>query len=384
MASTTAARQILEAVRDLAPAICARAEEIEAARRIPSDLDAQLRAAGLYRMLLPHSHGGEGVALLDVLEIVELLSIADGSVGWTATIGIQSPSVLSLLPRETFDAVYANGPDVTIGGAINAQGEAHVVDGGYRVSGKWAFASGCHNWEYLFGTCVLLEDGEPVPGPAPGQPATRAMMFRADETEILDTWRALGLRGTGSHHIAVADVFVPEARTLDFLFGTPCVPGIYRFPIIEFYYHIASIAIGLAQGALDEALAAAGRQRFMERTTIAAAPVVQNRLGRAAIALRAARGFLRREAERLASDAEREFLPAMIDATAVNAWIGATCVDVVETCYRVDGARSVQDGAPLQRRLRDIHTICQHAAFNEGALTRAGAALLGQDVGPLL
>jgi alkylation response protein AidB-like acyl-CoA dehydrogenase len=384
MATVETAADILAAVRELAPSIAARGDEIEAARRIPADLNDQLREAGLYRMLVPRSHGGMQVGLLDVLEIVETLSVADGSVGWTATIGLQSPELLALLPRETFDAVYADGPDVTVGGAFGPQGQAEVVDGGYRVSGKWAFASGSDNWDLLFGNCVLVENGEPKPGVAPGQPATRAMLFQPGEAEVLDTWYTLGLRGSGSHHFAVADVFVPEERTFDIFFGAPSVAGIYRYPIIEFAQHIGSILIGIARGALEELVeSATTRQRFSSRTTVAQTPVAQYQVGRCETALRAARELLYAESRKLvAGEAAEDFVGQMVPSWANNAWTAQLCVEIVETCYRIHGASSVYDGAPLQRRLRDIYTICQHAATNEASLTRAGAALFGQDVGP--
>lgn len=384
MALTDTSSAVLQAVHELAPTISARADEIEGARRIPADLNDELRAAGLYRMLVPRSHGGEEIALPEALDIIETLSIADGSVGWTATIGIQSPAVFSLLPRQTFDAVYGDGPDVTVGGAIVPRPAAHVVQGGFRVDGKWAFASGCQNWDYLIATCVLFENGEPKPGPVEGQPETRAMLFPADQAEILDTWYTLGLRGTGSHDISVTDLFVAEDHTLDFFFGTPCVPGIYRYPIVEFFFHIATIAIGIAQGALDEALASAKtRQRFQARATVAKTQVAQHRLGKAETALRAARNLVRGEVERLrAGGSEDDFLSQLVRISAVNAFTGQTCLQVVDTCFRVNGAASVYDGAPLQRRLRDIYTLCQHGSFNDGSLTRAGAALLGEEVGP--
>jgi alkylation response protein AidB-like acyl-CoA dehydrogenase len=383
MTTTEAPSEILRNVRELAPRIAARGDEIEAERRIPADLNDELKAAGVYRMLVPPSHGGAYVGLMDALDVIELLSRADGSVGWTATIGLQSVCLLSLLRRETFDAVYADGPDVTIGGAFGPQGQAEVVDGGYRVTGKWAFASGCHNWDYLMGNCVLIENGEPRPGPAPGQPATRAMLFPAEKAELFDTWHTLGLRGSGSNHFGVTDLFVPEEYTLDIFFGVPSVPGIFRYPIIEFAQHISSILIGIAQGAIDDLLeSATTRKRYSSRTTVAETQTAQYKLGQVETQLRAARELLRAHSRELIADETSEFLALMIEGWANNAWTAQICVDAVETCYRIHGAASVYDGAPLQRRLRDIYTICQHASANDASLTRAGAALFGQEVGP--
>jgi alkylation response protein AidB-like acyl-CoA dehydrogenase len=375
---------ILQAVRELAPIISERADEIEAARMMPADLHQQLKEAGVYRILVPRSHGGEHLDLHEVLEIIEELSVADGSIGWTATIGIQSPCLLSLLPRETFDDIYADGPDVTLGGSFVPAGELELTRDGYRISGKWPFASGCDNWDWIMATGVVKENGEPLPGPREGQPLTRSVVLRREQVELLDTWYTLGLRGTGSKHFVIDDEFVPTSHTLDVFYGHPCVEGIYQYPIIEFTHHIASISIGIAQGALNELIASAtSRRRYSARNTLAEMPAIQHRIGRADTSLRAARKLMHDQAERLLTgQAGEDFLELMVWAWSNNAYTAQTCVEVVDTCFRAYGAQGIYDGSPLQRRLRDIYTIVQHASLNDASLTRAGAALFGQEVGP--
>lgn len=384
MSTIEAPSKILRAVRAFAPHIAGRADEIEANRAMPADLHRQLKDAGVYRILVPPSHGGEHIDLHEVLEIIEELSVADGSTGWTATIGIQTPCLMSLLPRDTFDEVYADGPDVTIGGSFVPAGQLHVVDGGYRISGKWPFASGCDNWDYIMATGVVLQDGQPLPGPREGQPLTRSAVVRREQVEILDTWFTLGLRGTGSKHFTLDDVFVPEPFTLDLFYGQPCVEGIYRYPIIEFTHHIASVSIGIAQGALNELIgAASSRRRYSARSSLAEMPAIQHRVGRVETSLRAARELMHGQADELLSGrGSNDFLDLMVWAWSNNAHTAQVCVDVVDTCFRAYGAQGIYDGSALQRRLRDIYTIVQHASVNDASLTRAGAALLGQEVGP--
>src|SRR5215207_3717534 len=124
---------VLDAVNGLTPAIRARADEIEAARCLPADLAEELRSAGVFRMLTPASHGGGQVGLVRSMEVLEAIAVADGATGWTTMIGAESPQLLSLLPRATYEALYAGGPDVTVGGSFVPLGEAHAVAGGYRV-----------------------------------------------------------------------------------------------------------------------------------------------------------------------------------------------------------------------------------------------------------
>src|SRR5207249_4271661 len=156
-----------------------------------------------------------------------------------------------------------------------------------------------------------------------------------------------------SHHLSVDDLFVPEERTFDIFFGEPCVAGVARFPIIDFTFHIASCALGIAQGALDDFLASArSRQRMSMRATLAQAPLVQYRVGRAEAQLRAVRSFLQAEADRIVAayeaGEEQDLLSLMVRIYGNNAWVAQVCTEIVDTCYTVHGAAGIYDGAPLQ------------------------------------
>lgn len=135
---TTAAEKILSDVRDFAPSLAARAAEIETARRLPPALVKELETLGLFRMLVPQSHGGLEISFPPSIDILAALAAADGATGWTVMIGCETPQLFSLLPRASFDRVYAQGPDVVCGGAFAPQGKAAVeAAGGYRVTGRW-------------------------------------------------------------------------------------------------------------------------------------------------------------------------------------------------------------------------------------------------------
>ncbi len=127
---------VLDKIRAMAPAIAARGDEIEQGRRLPTDLVEKLSTAGCFRAMVPASHGGQGLTFAEQLLVIRELARADGSVGWTVMIGSSAPVVLGLLPRSSFDQIYAKGPDVILGGAFNPKGVATPVDGGYRVSGR--------------------------------------------------------------------------------------------------------------------------------------------------------------------------------------------------------------------------------------------------------
>jgi alkylation response protein AidB-like acyl-CoA dehydrogenase len=369
---------ILTAVEELAPTIAARAEEIERARRLPPDLVDRLRAAGCFRMLVPRSHGGAELDLTALLRVIEQLAAADGSAGWTVMIGCEAPVILGLLPRQTFDAVFAGGPDVIIGGALNPTGVATPTDGGFRVGGRWSFASGCQHADWFIAHC-LVDGGDGA------EPAVRMMLLPADDVHIEDTWWVSGLRGTGSHDFVVDDVFVPADRTFA-LGDDPCVDGtLHRVPELSLStLGFAAVALGIAQGALDEILGlGTAKVPAFGTAVLAANPLFQHQLAEADARLRAARSLLHADAAAAwaTADACAPFTPehrARIRSTAT--WVVQAAAAVVDMAYTAGGGTSIRSSSPLQRRLRDVHAVTQHFALKLDTYTLAGAVLTGQDV----
>jgi alkylation response protein AidB-like acyl-CoA dehydrogenase len=149
---TEVAKRLLADIRQLAPNITSRIAEIEADRRIPLDLVDALRSIGVFRMFVPQSHGGLELDLPTALEIIGALGRIDGSVGWTAVIGGGGDIFASLLPRETYEQIYQNGPDVIIAGSAQPAGTAEAVAGGWKVGGRWPFASGCQHADWRVGS----------------------------------------------------------------------------------------------------------------------------------------------------------------------------------------------------------------------------------------
>jgi indole-3-acetate monooxygenase len=367
---------ILEAVRALAPSIAARGDEIERGRRPPPDLVADLRDAGCFRMFAPQRVGGAGATFADHIRMVRELARADGSVGWTVMIGSAAPVILGMLPRQTFDEIYASSPDVVLAGAFNPTGVATPVDGGYRVSGRWAFASGCQHADWFIGHC-MVDDGR--------MPPVRMMVLPAADAGVLDTWTVSGLCGTGSHDFTVDDVFVPEARTFS-LFAHGGVDGpLGRIPELTLSsLEIANVAVGIAEGALAEVTTlATAKVPMLSDSILAANPLFRHQLGCADAHLRAAAAALDSEVDNAwtTAAAEDEFNPdrrARMRATAT--WVTNAAADVVDTAYRAGGGSALYATSPLQRRLRDAHAITQHFAVKPDTFTLAGAVLAGQDV----
>jgi len=375
---------VLAAVRDLAPSISARSAEIESGRRLPLDLLGQLIAAGCLRMLTPRSHGGLEVDLPLSMEIIETLAAADGATGWTVMIGSESPMLFALLPRSRFDQIYASTPDVILGGGFAPRGQAAAGAGGYLVNGRWAFVSGCQHSQWLIGNCVVTENGRLRPGLLPGSSDIRAMLFRSNQVTIIDTWEVNGLRGTGSHDIEVKNLPVSSDDSLDIFMGQSCVPGpLYKAPVVSFALHIGAVGVGIARHALADiiALVQTNKKRLYTGSAIADSPLFHYRLAHAETSLRAARALLMAESRAVWQSSLAGHSPTPGETARLVgsvAWAAQIAASIVDTCYTAGGGSAPYNASSLQRHLRDIHTLTQHAAVNEAMLARAGAFLTGK------
>jgi indole-3-acetate monooxygenase len=366
----------VDTVRSLAPAITARSDEIERARRLPLDLVDELTSAGCFRTLVPRSHGGEELELVAHVAILEELARADGSVGWTVTIGAAAPVLLGHLPAASFATVYADGPDVIVAGTFNPTGRATPVAGGFRVSGRWSFASGCQHAHWLIAHCVV-DDGR--------LPPLRMMVMPAAEVEIVDTWSTMGMCGTGSHDFTVTDAFVADEWSFSIFEPHELDFTVLRIPeLCLSTMGFAAVAAGIAAGALGDVVdLAGGKVPMFSDSTLAANPLFRNQLGEAEAALRAARTLLHHDAAEAWAMADGGVPfddPVRARFRSSTTWITATAAQVVDVAYRAGGGTALYTSSPLQRRLRDIHTLTQHFGVKLDTYTLAGAVVAGQEV----
>lgn len=378
--------ETLDNARTLAPVLRERAAEIEEARRVPLDLVDELVGAGCFRMWVPRRFGGDEASLTDGLRVIEELSRADASTGWVVMIGASSSVALGMGGEARLEKVYSTGPDTIAGGVFAPKGKAVLVDGGYRVTGQWPFASGCQHSSWLGVSAVVVEDGAPVLT-GDGRPEVVGVLLPAADVEIVDTWRVSGLRGTGSHDLRLTDALCADDM---------CAPGfdrpvgqgspIYRIPLFgQFSIWVAVVALGIAEGALDdvEELARGGKQPTFSPRRLAQDVLFQHALGRADTTLRAARSLLYDDAERAWDKAMRgEAFGALGIARlqAGGAEVTAKAVEVVDAAYGAGGGTSLYEASSLQRRLRDIRAVTQHAAVSSSAFRAVGALLSGEPV----
>ncbi len=371
---------VLNNVRALVPEIKARAEEIEQARAVPRDLAEQLRSAGVFRRYVPRTHGGDEMWPDEGLTVIEELAAADASVAWVAAVGSEGPSFYAYLPPDTYDKVFSGGPDVIHTGVINPTGKAVRDRGGYRFTGRWSFASGCNNADYI---CIhgVLDGG----GQAGGPPATRLGVIPAREVQIDDVWHVSGLKGTASNDVVVSDLFIPDEWTGTFAE----LPSVARHPLDQrpllarFGSEFAAVAVGLAQAALDDVTdIARNKVPATSRSKLAADPVAQYLVGQLATDLYMARTLL----HQVARDDQASVPAGPPDNTAVVirrarlARVAAVAASVVEGAYSVSGTTGLFESCPLQRRLRDARAVTQHYLLSaRSAFGPVGTAILSEE-----
>lgn len=375
--STTTPEAVLSAVTSLTPTVRARAAEVEAARRLPADLLAELRDAGAFGILRPPSHGGAGADLVAAGRVFETLARADASVAWTVMIGAGTWCDLVELSRSDFDAVLSS-PDSIGAGAFSPSGSLTKVAGGYRVEGRWGFVSGCEHADWLY--------ANGIEGVVDGVPQMRMAVFTPDQVTIEDTWNVSGLRGTGSHHIRVDGVVVPASRTMVPMAGNPCIdtPIVRIPPPSVFSTFIAALAVGVARGALDDVVdLAAGKVPLLDHAPLATNARFQYSLAVADTDVRAARALLDETAgwmwaTAIAGDELTIDQRGAIRAAA--AWATTRCASAVDVAYEAGGSSSLYADCALQRRWRDIHALTQHFLVKADTMTAAGAILAGQEI----
>ena len=238
----------VERVRALAPLVEKWRDAGEQERHVPRPLFEALRDAGVFSMSAPQEVGGAEADEATVLQAIEELARQDGSVGWNVMIASGAAIIASYLPAAALREVYRGGPSTVIAGALPPQGAAIPVPGGFCLTGRWTFASGCHQADWMAGTSAVMAQGTPRIRPD-GRPDIRTFFLPVGEREILDTWHTSGLRGTGSHDWQVTDIFVPEERSFPILRDGPPEPGALSTRDFVAYAgpRVAAVALGIAR-----------------------------------------------------------------------------------------------------------------------------------------
>lgn len=368
---------LLKAARALQPKVAEYAAQAQELRHVPQPIVAAMAAAGLYRVAAPACFGGAEADPITTIKIIEAISQADGSIGWALMIGIETVGIGgSLMDRDMAEGLFASHPNLVMCGALNPQGRASRVEGGWRVTGQWPFASGCHHAALFWGQCVV-EDKKPT--------KFIEVLVPRDQYEIVDTWHVNGLRGTGSHDVAVAELFVPDAMVTDVGGRKPNHDGpLYRLPpFTRLAYNKVGVATGIARSALDAFVELAEhKQPRLSSRALRERPRAQLCYAQAEAALRGARAFV--------FDAVSEAWDTVCAGGVVDrrqrALVRLACshacqeaIRAVELVHQAAGTSANYEASPIGKARRDVAVVAQQLMVAPQFIEDAGRVLLGLD-----
>jgi alkylation response protein AidB-like acyl-CoA dehydrogenase len=377
------AADILENARALTPWLRERREQIEATRRLPEEVVARLRAAGMFRLAMPRSWGGPELSSMRQVEVIEELSRGDASSGWCVMIGCDSGLYSGYLDDAVAREMYPR-LDMVQAGWVYPIGRAERVADGYRVSGDWMFGSGVTHCDWLAAGCLVFEDGEPLLEPN-GLPRWRIMIASPDAYEVQDTWHVTGLRGSGSNDYRCRDLFVPEEHSFS-LFEPAQREGLLWRRGDTLLRKMSGVPLGIARDAIDTVTEILrDKVDRLSGVPYRDVPRVQTVVAEAESLYGAARAYVFDALERLWVCLERGDEP---DASVrAHVWLSRTTAfqnarRAVQDLYDAVGGSAIYvRKSPLDRQLRDIQTICQHIAAQKKGWEPVGQLLLGGSSG---
>jgi alkylation response protein AidB-like acyl-CoA dehydrogenase len=364
--------------------IAAASEEIERTRRIPEPLLTALHDARLFRLLLPRSVEGEQVQPGVYYRAIEAVSRYDGSVGWNMFVANSSALIAPFLEPETARTIFTDPRTIVAWGPPNVC-EAQAVPGGYRISGRWDFASGCRQANWIGAHAQVREPDGTLRQNRFGRPTVRTLLMPLEQATLLDTWHTIGMRGTGSDSYSIEGVFVPEAFS-----GTredPALrrePGpLYAFTMQGLYaVGVSAVAIGIAQAMLSAFIDLAQRKSPRGQGRLATSATVRADVARSEARLGSARAYLLETLADIYARAD-DVAPIGVEdrgrvrLACANAIHGA--IEVADWVYKAAGVDAIFPGAqnPFERRFRDMHTLSQQIQSRSSHFEAVGQILLG-------
>lgn len=370
-----------EAVRS---AVAAAADEIEERRRLPSALLDKLHEAELFRLLLPRSSNGIETDPVTFFHVIETIAQADASTAWCLSQAGGCAMSAAYLDLPVAQSIFGKDPRAVLAWGPGPRVKAVECEGGYRVTGVWAFASGGRHATWLGAHCpISREDGSPRLDEN-GEQVERTMLVRTEDVEWTDIWNTVGLRGTASDQFALKHFFVRADHSITRQFERECRENgpLYRMGNGTCYQvGFAGVACGIARGALDCFLdLARNKIQRGNKSPIRDNAVVQAGLAQAEVNLRAARAYLLQSMAEIWKHlcagsiitVEQRMTIRMASTHAIHR--GREAVDFA---YNAAGATAIFDTHPLERRFRDIHTVTQQLQGRASHFETVGAWMLG-------
>src|SRR6266496_1714993 len=362
--TATETRSPLDAARKLVPMIRSSADQIEPDRELPRPLFEALADAGLFLLALPRALGGAEIDLPTYVQVLEEIGKADASTGWVVNQCAIFATYAARMPRDVARSIWVDTPRSVVANTPAPTAKAVVVPGGYRVTGRQGFSTGCRHASWIAAHGQIFDNGQVrLEG---DQPEMRYFFVPVAEAQLLDTWHTRGMRGTGTHHFAVNDVFVPAERTVLSATAPLLNDGpLYKIPrTLAFASGDAAVALGMSRSCLEAFFDLAGSKTPRAvQGLLRDQSMTQVAVGHAEAALRSGRAFLMEAVADIWGEATStgavtlERRAALRLATTHGIRLAA---QIIESVYSASGATAAYDGNLIQRHFQDIHVITQH------------------------
>ena len=365
----------IQRARDLAPMLEEAGDEIERRRELPEHVVAALIDGGFFRMLQPHFLGGAELRPVLFTQVTEALAQTNASVAWCVGQNNGCSMTAAYLDREVACEMFGPPTGILAWGPPGAPYEAQPVEGGYRISGKWRFASGCHHAKWL---------GAHMPVAGTGK--VRTMLFPKSSVQMNDIWHTIGLLGTASNEYVVKDLFVPQrfSTSRDNPAERREQGLLYRFSSNQLYScGFAGVGLGIARGCIKDFLdlpatkVSRGASRPMRENN-----VVQSQLAQCEARWRSARAFLHTTWETAWSHVEATGAQTAEDRAMIrlaSTWAIQQSREIVNTLYHATGSMAVFEEQPFEQRLRDIHTVARQSQGRQLHYESVGQILFGME-----
>jgi alkylation response protein AidB-like acyl-CoA dehydrogenase len=374
-------------VQSLRPIIEAHKVEAEHLRRLPTPVAAAFLERDVYRLMLPRDLGGAGLTPLQHFKLIVEVSRSDASAGWLYWLAGGVMILAGKAPPDVTAAVFATN-DCGWACGLAPTGRAVATEGGYRVSGRWAWASGINQTPYVGANCLVFDGNTPRMG-SHGGPTLMMVVVPQANVRVLDTWHPGGMRGTGSTEFELDDHFVPAPWAFPFIGGDPMQPHpLFKLPPTITAFGIAAVGIGLAYSTIEALKKLALTKKLPPpRGLLAEQASLQYTIAKTEAMVDAVEASMHDSLSRAWDDVSATGEVALQNRARFRRAVTHavdTCIEAVGMCYRDAGGSAVHESEPFERALRDCHTIGAHIGVQRGVMEQAGAVALGVTPVPLM
>lgn len=376
--SASTAATLIERLEQIRPLLAEQSGHFDADRRASDEVFGALSEAGFFRLLLPAQLGGCELSPLDFMTVVEHAAALDGTIGWLVGNGGGISRAGGYLPLEAARKVFGQ-PSAFVASSTGAIGKAVPAESGYRITGRWPFASGAPHATTFAALCEVNE--------GKGLEDSRVVLafLPREAVNLIDNWHVSGMRGTGSWDFDVDNAFLPAEFVCDFQPHPTHAGIVYRLPgISAFVWTVSTVPLGIAKGAIDALISfSSGHRRQGITVPIAERELAHAEIGRCLAQCRAAGAYMRSAMSALCASVETEgsdLVAARINYRLACSHAAEVAVGVVLRVNDLIGARALAESQPFERRERDVRAAAKHIAMSAEQFVIGGRYALGGDI----